>query len=369
MKNILYLGNYKDNNGFGQSCRRYLDWLISHKKFNVAARPLYVTNSSVAPPIKDDVYSEFENLSNKNYDTIIQNTYPEYIEYHKEFGKNIAIVEIETNNIKHSGWIDKLNMMDEIWVGSLFSAQSLINGGVFKTIKIVPEPYDISKYNQDYDCFFSYDTSNKPFIFYTMGQYTEKKNIKNIILAYLLEFKKKDNVRLFIKTCDHRQKNEDLENLIKFDMRQIKNMLRKNEDDYPDVDVLCGYLADKDVVRLHRSCDCYVNSVRGDGFGSSAIESAICGKSIINTKNIGSSTYFNSTNSLMLNASNCAVMSSNSIFRNVYTIYEQWFDPSIVDLRKNMRSIMTMTASNRNQLNDNFIAQTFDYTNIDSIVL
>lgn len=369
MKNVLYIGNYKDNSGFGQSCRRYLDWLVSHNKFNVAARPLYVINSSIAPQIQDDIYREFENLSNKNYDTIIQNTYSEYIEYHKEFGKNIAIVEIETNNIKHSGWIDKLNMMDEIWVGSIFSAKSLLNSGVFKTIKIVPEPYDVSKYNNDYDCFFSYNTSKKPFVFYTIGQYTEKKNIKNIILAYLLEFNKKDNVRLFIKTCDHKQKNEDLENLIKFDMRQIKNILRKNEDDYPDVDVLCGYLADADVIRLHKSCDCYVNGVRGDGFGSSAIEAAICGKSIINTKNIGSSTYFNSTNSLMLNASSCAVMSSNSIFRNIYSIYEQWFDPSIVDLRKSMRNIMTMPVSNRNQLNDNFITQTFNYANIDSIVL
>jgi glycosyltransferase involved in cell wall biosynthesis len=369
MKNILYIGHYKDNNGFGESSRRFINWLSNNIKLNLSIRPLFIINSVISKHLDSDQYIEYENNTNRKYDTLIQHTIPEYIEYHKDFGKNIAIVDIETLNIKHSGWSDKLNLMDEVWVGSKLSAESLLLSGVKTLIRIIPEPYNLEQYNKPLeDNFFSYDNDNKPFIFYTIGQYSEKKNIKSIILAYLLEFNKHENVRLFIKTCDHRKKNEDLEHIIKYDTSIIKNILRKPEDRYPDVDTVCGYLSAKDIVRLHKSADCYINTTKADGFGASAIEAGLCGNLVINTKNIGSSTYYNSTNALMVDSTETPVICSNSIIKNMYTMNESWFEPSINSIRNAMRKAHNLSNEQKQNLNNNFDKNIFSYQNINELL-
>jgi len=369
MKNILYIGQYKDNNGLGQSCRRFIDCISANNRYNLTLRPIYVTSDQLSAPNNLDEHIEYENNSFKNYDTLIQHTTPDYIEYNKNFGKNIAIVEIETMNIRQTGWIDNLNLMDEIWVGSKFAAQSLYESGLNKPVKIIPEPYNIQKYTKNLESFFSYKTdTDKPFIFYTIGQYGDKKNIKGILFSYLLEFSKKDNVRLFIKTCDYRRKNDDLENIIKYDIDNIKHILRKNDDDYPDVDVLCGYMTDMDIVRLHQSSHCYINTIKGDSFGSSAIEAALCNKLVINTKNIGSSTYFNSTNALMINSNINAVLHSNSNTKNAYTVYEKWYEPSVSDIRNAMRKATMLNTQQSTELKSNFNKSIFEYKTIHEFI-
>lgn len=368
MRNILYIGHYRDNNGLGESCRRYVDMLSNEIKFNLTTRPLYLINSNIPHYSNGDKYLEYENNSYKKYDTLIQHTLPEYLEYHQEFGKNIAVVEIETININYAGWSDKLNLMDEIWVGSKFAVDSLIWAGVRRPIKIIPEAYNISDYQNKKDNFFTYPDDNHPFIFYTMGQYAEKKNIKSIILSYLLEFNKSDNVRLFIKTHDYRKSNEDLENLIKYDISVIKNIIRKLPDDYPDVDIVCGYLSNADIIRLHQSSDCYINAVKADSFGASAIEAALCDTMVINTKNIGSSTYFNNTNALMVNSSEVATICSNSIVKNMYTMHEKWFEPSITDIKNMMRKAFSMTKDKEQELINNFNKDIFSYRNIHKLI-
>lgn len=362
MKNILYIGHYKDNSGLGESSRRYLNCLTNNTDYTITSKPLYLTQNLITQYDSSDQYMEYENNFSKTYDMIIQHTFPDYIEYHKLYGKNIAIPEIETSNIKHSGWVDRLNLMDEVWVGSRFSADSLISSGLRKPIKIIPEPYNIQEYTSQKDSFFNYDTNNRPFIFYTIGQYSEKKNIKSIILAYLLEFSSKDNVRLFIKTCDYRQKNNDLENHIEFDTLTIKNILRKPEDDYPDIDVLCGHLSKNDIIRLHQSSDCYVNCVKADSFGASAIEAALCDKIVINTKNIGSSTYFNSSNAFMVDSVESVVLCSNSPIKNAYTIHEKWFEPSIDKLKQAMRKAYELR--DKQSLINNFPKQIFEHNTV-----
>ena len=336
MQNILYIGQYKDQLGLGESCRKFIDCLSSHPKINLAIRPIYV-NSDNATPVNKEEHIEYENNNYKKYDMLIQHVWPDYMSYDNRFGKNIGIVEIETKNIKHSGWIDRLNLLDEIWVNSYYAANSLTASHVSKPIKIIPEPYKINTNPTD-PFFSSSETSKiKPYIFYTIGHYTEKHNIKNIILAFLLEFNEYDNARLFIKTHSIHHKNEDLENIIKFDIQHIKNFIRKPSNSYPDIDILCGVLSEADKIRLHKSSDCYINAVRADPGCSTAIEAALYDSLVISTKHIGSSTYFNSTNAIMVDATETSVLSEYTQIKNIYTHHEYWYDPSIKHLRQCMR--------------------------------
>lgn len=353
MKNILYIGPYKDSNGLGCASRRYINALINNNDINLCIRPLFFTNSSVKNHLDLKQYDQYQQNIQSSYDYVIQHGFPEMFVYDRKFGKNIGIVEIETRNIQRSGWINRLNLMDEVYINSINGINTLYDCDIKTSLKLVPEPYDINLYNKEHDPFFvDINKDNKPFIFYTIGQYTEKKNIKGIILAYLLEFNSKDNVKLFIKTNSYNTELSNLDNQINIDINNIKRAIRKK--DCVDINIVSGNISETDIIRLHQSADCYVNAVRADGCGPCAIESVLSKKIVINTKNIGSSTYFNSSNALMVDSIPVNVYSPEFINENILTIFEEWNEPNITTLRQQMRSAYTMNDSDKQKLITNY---------------
>lgn len=367
MKNILYIGPYKEYNGLGQSSRRWINCLSSNNNINLKIHPIFFTKSSTKIPIDDSEYTKYENNQLDYYDYVIQHGYPEMLVYDKKFGINIGIVEIETRSIFRSGWKNQLNLMDQIWVNSNNAIFALDEIGVIKPTILQPEPYNLDLYKKSYDPFFTDKSKDSPFIFYTIGQYSEKKNIKNIILAYLLEFNKNDNVRLFIKTDDYNSDPYSLELLLKNDIQNIKTALRKNI--YCDIDFISGKISDTDIIRLHQSSDCYVNACRADSCGDNAIEAMLTDSIVISTKNIGSSTYFNSSNSLMVDSIPCNVFSSHFLNKNSLTIYEQWDDPNITSLQLKMREAYYMSEQNKQKIITNYNKNIFDFQNIGNNIL
>jgi glycosyltransferase involved in cell wall biosynthesis len=368
MKNILYIGPYKQTNGIGKSCKRMVDSLVTNSDINLAIRPVFYTSSKYYDAL-DNTYTEFEENSFKHYDIVVQHGLPDMFEYNRKFGKNIGIVEIETRKLSHSGWIEKINLMDEVIVNSVFSANSLLDSGVDIPVNILPEGYNLNRYNAQYTSIFTYNTDKKPFIFYTIGKYTEKKNIQGIILAYLLEFEENDNVRLFIKTDDESENHEVLKELIEFDIERIKKSIRKDHIKIPDIDVVCGNISDTDIIRMHKNADCYVNTVRGDSFGPCAVEAALCDRLVINTKHIGSATYFNTTNALMVDAQVTNVFTPYFYNRNTFTIYEEWYEPNITSIRQAMRTAFEMSDEDRSKLTSNIDKSIFDNSRIGSTLL
>lgn len=350
MQNILYVGPYRENNGLGRMSRRYINALSSSNNINLAIRPIHFTQNTLFDPTEKIDFSEFEENFYTSYDVIFQHGYPDMFEYNRSFGKNIGIVEIETRTLNHSGWVEKINLLDEVVVQSVFSAQSLEDSGVNIPIKIIPDPYDNRLYSTECDNFFFYpDPKTKPFIFYTIGQYTDKKNIKGILVAFMLEFSKNENVKLFIKTGDYYQENKSLEALIGHDIKQLQRSIRKDPNEIPIIEVLCGIVKEEDIKRLHRSSDCYINTVKADSFGSCAIEAMLCDKLVINTKDVGSSTYINSKNGIVVDAIDTNIFTADFYSKNTFTIYEKWKEPNINSIRQAMRQAYNMSENDRLQ--------------------
>lgn len=369
MKNVLYIGPYEDANGLGYSSRRYVNALINNKDINLAIRPIFITSSAIKNAIDiPESYRQYASKTFPYYDVVIQHGYPEMFVYDKRFGKNIGIVEIETTNIQRSGWINRINLLDEILVNSINGLNSMYDAGVKRPVKVIPEPYNVPLFNETFAPFFSDTlTDNAPFIFYTIGQYSEKKNIKGIILSYLLEFNASDNVRLVIKTNSYSSNLQDLDNQINFDIKSIKSAIRKNS--YPDINIVAGYISDIDIIRLHQNCDCYVNAVKADGDGASAVEAMICDNIVINTKNIGSSTYFNSGNALMVDSIPTNVYSPNYINSNILTIHEKWHEPNIFSLQSQMKKAYELSLEEKQILIRNYQKDIFDQKQFNSVLL
>lgn len=359
MNNILYIGPYKENNGLGRSSRRWLRCLESDNKNNICARPIYLTQNIVFDPTETFNFPSEKNTSTQ-YDYIIQHGSPDMFVYNKKFGKNIGIVDIETYNIGHSGWVEKINMMDEIIVGSSFSSTALYDAGVNIPIKIIPEPYE--NYNMSSTDFFFYQKEQeRPFIFYTIGQYFEKKNINGIALAFLLEFRDDENVKLFIKTGDYYKENHDLENIIKFDIGNMHKAIKRYPVKDNKIDILCGILKDDDICRLHHSGDCYVNAVRSDGIGACAIEAKLADSIVINTDGIGSCDFINNLNSIIVDSIDIGVYSRDFYSSKTFTPHESWKEPTIYSIRKAMRRAFELSQQEKDDMDVLFDNNIFKY--------
>lgn len=336
MKNILYIGPYRENNGLGRSSRRWLKCLASDTTNNVCSRPIYPTQN-IQFHNTDILEFKTETCSFNKYDYIIQHGPPDMFVYDKRFGKNIGIVEIETDNIDHSGWIEKINILDEVVVGSSLAKASLQKSGVNIPIKIIPEPYNTYEFDNK-DNFFGDNKSYKgSYIFYTIGQYFEKKNINGIVLAFLLEFDEHDDVKLFIKTGDYYQSNENLEKIVKHDIANIHRAVKRYPVADNRVDILCGLLTDNDIYRLHKSSNCYVNTVKSDVNGACVIEAKMSNNTVINTNGIGSCDYINSIEDFISDSVDVSVYSRDYYNNKTFTIHEQWKEPNIHSIRSCMR--------------------------------
>jgi hypothetical protein len=365
MRNILYIGPYRENNGLGRSSRRFVSALASNPNINLSCRPIFFTNQLGVSQHELSFISQFEDNLITNVECLIQHGYPDMLEYHKNFGKNIAITEIETENINHTGWIEKLNLMDEVWVGSIAASESLFKSNIDTMVNVIPEPYNIEKYNEPIskDFFDTNDIINDPFIFYTIGGYKDKKNIQGIILAFLLEFNIYDNVRLFIKTGGDKVDNTSLETQINNDISKIYKCIRKSPLGSPRIDVLCGDLDNDAITRLHKSSDCYVDSVRADSNASCAIEALLSDNLVITTKNIASNSYINFMNGFVVDSIKSNVYTSDYFYKNSFTIYEEWNEPILPSLQRQMREAYNLS-DNRRSKTDTYNKNRFDYRNI-----
>lgn len=359
MSNILYLGPYRENTGLGRSSRRWLKCLTSDSSNNICSRPIYPTQNT---QFHDTEIFDFttENTMFNKYDYIIQHGPPDMFIYDKRFGKNIGIIEIETDNIYHSGWVEKINILDEVVVGSSVAKMSLEHSGVKIPIKIIPEPYDNYTSNNQDNFFGSNPKYQTSYIFYTIGQYFEKKNILGIVLSFLLEFDENDDVQLFIKTGDYYQSNENLEKIIKHDIANIHNAVKRHAVKDNRVDILCGLLTDNDIYRLHKSCNCYVNAVKSDANGACVIEAKLHNNTVINTDGVGSSDYINAIQDFLVESIDTNVYSRDYYNHKTFTIHEKWKEPNIHSIRQCMRQAY----ENRENQNLNlFDSSVFSYAN------
>lgn len=352
MKNILYIGPYKENTGLGRSARRYIDALGYNLDINLSIRPIYFSPYLDTGNESGKDYVEFEENYSKSYDMVIQHGIANCFEYREEFGENIAITDIDTMGIYHTGWIDRINMMDRVIVQSNWSKQSLEQAGLTTRAQVLPEPFDLSKFHHNYDPLFS--NPNNDFVFYYIGKHQDKNNIKALLAAFFLEFQKHDDVKLIIKTDISGFDHQEAEKIITYDIQQVERSLRINSKYVQAPHVIIGYYEQEYMMRLHNQCDCYVNVCRCESFGASAIESALFGNLTIVNEGIGANTYINQTNGLEIESFLTNVYSKDYYMENTYTIYEQWRDPYLDSIREQMRLAYETTQDIKTQKINNF---------------
>lgn len=365
--NGLFIGPYRQNDGWGHSAVDYLKSINTQIK-NMSARPIYYVDNHVKQI--NDTTKTCENKTFDSYDIVFQQCLPHSLTIDKRIKKNIGITMLETNNLSKSMCVMNMNGMDEICVPSRQEAKTLKQSGVTTNIKVISQPIDIEFYNKHRDKKIQLgSTTDKTFKFYTIAEFVDRKNLYDLVAAFRLAFSNVDNVSLIIKTnTDGIAKDTSAEITEKF--RKFKATMGTHKQNKQEI-VITQRLSDIDLVGLHNACDCFVMPSYGESFCRPAAEALILGKTPIVTDNTGMTDFINNDNGFIIRSKKTPVIAQRVLSNDfdIYNAYEHWYKPDIYHLVECMQKIYSIYKKDKSgykkkqQIGIDSIEQ-FSYNNI-----
>lgn len=327
--NCKFVSPALDYSGYGECSRHYIGAMLA-AKINLTCRiPKYTKEQSDY----DELGKLAVSLEDKelNYGVVIIHTTPDQFRKYKEDNKyNIGMCFWETDTIPPD-FAQGCMHMDEIWTGSEFNKQAIINAGVDKPVYIIPEAIDA---NMDTTKIKPYKSiADKTFAFYSIFEWTERKNPDALLRAYWQEFTEKDDVSLVIKTY--------LDDFSVAKRREISQAIGSiktqcNLDYYAPVYLYRDLMNRNQIYRFHKSFDCFISTHRGEGWGIPQMEAMLMGKPIISTNLGGIHEYLtDKKDALLLPYTMTGV--TNSRNSSWYLPEQNWGQVDLADVRKAMR--------------------------------
>lgn len=268
--NIKFTSVFLDHSGYGQAARDLLKALVE-VGVNVTTEIVSFSKSSDIGICPLALKLQNKKISYKK--KLIMLT-PEQAMLHAEPDKyNIEILFWEVLGVDPR-WVGYMNGMDEVWTPSQTFADTFRDSGVKVPIFVTKQPMDARKAKP-----FKIDNF-EGFLFYSVFQWTERKNPKTLLKTYWYTFQTKKDVALLLKTYRGNFTSAERD-AIRSDILRWKNEMGIVE--YPQVFLVLDELNSGDMMRLHATGDCFVSAHRGEGWGYPQMEAMSVGKPVIST--------------------------------------------------------------------------------------
>lgn len=330
--NVLFIGPYSQgNSGWTSASHDYIKALNTIENINLAIRPIYFTGGTT------ELTDEFKKLEEKvcdSYDVIVQKVLPHSFQK-VENVRSVGLCVLESANLEYTRWPRHALTMDEVWVPSQHNRNSLLNSNV-KNSYVVPEPLDLKQFDMDVGPHNSPLLKNN-FNFYFIGEYIQRKNLLNLIVAFHCEFNRNEPVNLVIKTNRGGLNEHDLRRQLDEHIGKLKASLRiyRNLDLYKKEIIITNYLDDKDLAALHKSCNCFVIPSRGEAHCRPALDALGHNNFVISTDGIGTDDYIK--HKWRIQSVDTPCITNEPPLPYLYTARETWKEPSVCHLQFLMR--------------------------------
>lgn len=366
--NALFIGPYRQNDGWGYATRDYIKALLTNPEYNLTTQPVYL--SSHDKNFDDEQIRTAEQTRFDHYDILIQKTLPECFFPNRNYKYNIGMTVLETNNFVGSNIVNIMNRMDQIWVPSNQEKETLKKSGVSCVIKNISQPIDVDYIQslQNHKLNLNPILDNL-FKFYFIGDYCHRKNLLDLVKAFHLAFSYEDRVCLVIKSSKQGYRPNAARQLIEADIDNVKKSLNISNK-YKKEIIITENLSYKDLIGLHNACDCFVMPSYGEAFCRPAAEALICGKTPLINMNTGTKDFINEENGFHIKSYATPVISPErtlSIDFDMHTANETWYQVDINDLVHQLRTIFEMRSSEelkQKQEHGKTQANQFSYSNI-----
>ncbi len=202
---------------------------------------------------------------------------------------SIGYVMFETENFPLM-YANHLKKQDEIWTPSNFCRDSMIRSGLSKVF-VIPLGVDTEQFNP-----INIKPMERPkdlvgkYIFLSVMGYSERKGISILVRSFAEEFKRNEDVALYIKGgwYDENKAQKEIKDMI----TDISNpaLIHIDFNIYPD-DILA---------RLYKMAECFVLPTRGEGFGLPLAEAMSMEMPTISTRWGGQLEFMNDDNSYLI---------------------------------------------------------------------
>lgn len=152
-----------------------------------------------------------------------------------------------------------------------------------------------------------------------------RKGVDVLLEGYFDAFTKNDDVCLVLKTFSNPHNN----------VEEILKDLRSRYPEAPEVEWINCDLPDKDLNRLYKAADCYVQTARGEGFGLPVAEAMLAKLPVIVSANSGMADFCNEENALLVGFEQ--VPANTHVTKNGKGKISMWFEPKKEELISQLR--------------------------------
>lgn len=347
---VLYIGNYRDGTGWGNAC---IGNMLAMDSVGIDVVPRAISFEQMDKPyperIKELEQKFCKKSDNLDCDVVIQHTLP-HLYCYKSGYKNIGFFATESHSFEVSAWQHYANIMDEIWVPSEQNMEAAQKSGVKVPIKVVPHSLDISKYTETQGAKIEEMQNN--FTFGFIGEFIERKNLRDLVRAFHAEFDFREPVNLFIKTS-----KTNLETVQDFCTNVRRGL--KLRDLYREEIIVEGMLNERDYISVMNQIDCFVMPSRGEAFCIPALEAMALDIPVLYTKGTGMS-FCGELGAVDSKLEYC--YGDMATLPDLATSDTMWREISIEDLRKKMRMMYEHRGAFTNQYKE--AAKQYDHKQV-----
>jgi glycosyltransferase involved in cell wall biosynthesis len=335
---IKFTGPLLDGSGYAEFGRNFLASLALQPNVELAAGMFSCERERTDLGAKGELAKHYLSVDMPRPDIHIYNSTPEIFQSMStstsSLGtKNVCFTMWETSHIP-SIWHSLLEQhADAVLVPCAWNKELFIQSKISIPTYVVNPGFDLSVYN-DIEIIqpFELDTKYKDsYIFYSIFQWTERKNPAGLIRAYYSAFDNNENVVLVLKTYRASYATKEVQ-AIQEEIKKIKsNMLLKNP---PKIVFISDQLTDGQMLALHRRCNCFILPHRAEGWGMPHMQAMAMGNPCISTNFSGNLDFMNKDNSYLVDYQMTPVC--NMPWSPWYQGFMEWAEPNLSQLKHYM---------------------------------
>ncbi len=336
MTRVLWTGAVADLSGYGVASKEYVRALDS-VGVDVAVDVRSFEdwkNQVLVDEILDDRMRLLMSKEQKSQLHVIHLTPDNLVDYEKNEKIKICYFAWETSLVP-AAWVEILNRIPvEIWVPCEYLVDVCVNSGI--TVPVFAIPHAIPVPPSDKLPITKIVLPQDRYKFYSIFQWSERKNPTGLITAYYEEFDENDMVCLVLKTYRTSAEIGEKEEIRK-EISELKKKIRGSK--APPIILIDDLVGVDGIFAIHYNCDCYVTMARSEGFAIPLYESASMGKPVIAPRYSAFLDHLDDDNSYLIDVPDEVAVDNMKHISDMYTDDMVWGDPSVDSCRKRMREV------------------------------
>ena len=239
---------------------------------------------------------------------------------------NLGFAVIETDSV-HPYLVERCNRMDRICVPSTFTRDTFSRNGVTRPIDVVLHGVDTS-YFRPVEPRVPFP-QGAGFNFLAVATHVERKNIRDLVRAFLEEFRSTEDVALFLLL---RPEYHATQNSVALDFTEWE---REHDQDSARILLWTGYVTREHLRDFYANADAYAMP-SNEGFGLTLLEAMSCGTPAIALDHGGVKDFVNERNGILVRKGRSYIAEDVDTLPYVGDLFHA---PDMKGLRSAMRSM------------------------------